>query len=236
MCTVIYLPTKKGSLLCSVRDENPNRKRATSPTLHPSEEHSFWSPIDREAGGTWWAVNELGYTVVLLNGAYENHLPNLQSYRKSRGLIVKELVQKTDIIAEWEQVDLVDIEPFTLVVKQNDLLVECRWDGSLKHTHLQDVHHPQIWSSSTLYSKEIQAYRESLFTAFIAQNPECPSDVVQFLNSNRDSENGFIMHRSEKLQSLSISIIEFSDQTFKWTYSDLISNEIDSKTIQLGTP
>jgi uncharacterized protein with NRDE domain len=48
-------------------------------------------PKDPKAGGTWYVVDENGTVLVLLNGAEEKHTIKL-SYRKSRGLIVLDII------------------------------------------------------------------------------------------------------------------------------------------------
>jgi uncharacterized protein with NRDE domain len=48
-------------------------------------------PEDPKAGGTWYVVDENGTVLVLLNGAEEKHTIKL-SYRKSRGLIVLDII------------------------------------------------------------------------------------------------------------------------------------------------
>ncbi|MGL1516781.1 NRDE family protein, partial [Vibrio parahaemolyticus] len=43
-------------------------------------------PKDPDGGGTWIALKENGDVAILLNGAFENHIP-AYPYRRSRGLI-----------------------------------------------------------------------------------------------------------------------------------------------------
>lgn len=218
--------------MCSVRDENPNRSHAKLPALQKSEMHDFWAPIDGAAGGTWWAVNELGHIVILLNGAFKNHLPNNRSFRKSRGLIVKELAEQTDLLEHWELLDLIDIEPFTLVIKQNDELYDCRWDGNKKHRKQMEMPGAYIWSSAPLYAPEIQLQRELLFNRFVENNPASAEDLLEFLYSYTDKENGFIMDRFEFLRSLSISVFLFTGSQIEISYKDLVTNEMSLQTIQ----
>ena len=57
-------------------------------------------PTDTEKGGTWIGLHEKGHLLVLLNGGFEMH-QRLERYRKSRGLIVKDLLDKEDPLKEW---------------------------------------------------------------------------------------------------------------------------------------
>lgn len=219
--------------MSSVRDENPNRARAKHPAIQKSDHIPFWAPIDPEAGGTWWAVNEFGHTLILLNGAFTNHLPNKRTYRKSRGLIVKELAEKVDLITEWEILNLSDIEPFTLIIKQFDNLYECRWDGNVKFTKEIDSNKEHIWSSATLYTQMVQQNRKHVFSEFLKSNPAKIADIVEFLFQYQENENGFIMHRSENLRSLSVSAFHFHYSSVDLYYHDLISEETSTETVQL---
>lgn len=222
--------------MSSVRDENPNRPRAKQPALQKSHNIQFWAPIDPEAGGTWWAVNEYGHTLILLNGAFTNHLPNTRSYRKSRGLIVKELAENADLITEWELLDLTDIEPFTLVIKQFDTLFECRWDGIMKFTKEINSKKEHIWSSATLYTQMVQQNRKQLFSDFLKSAPSETSEIIDFLNKYQEKDNGFIMRRFENLRSLSISTFHFHRSSVDIYYKDLISEETSNHTVQLRMP
>ena len=220
--------------MASVRDENPNRARAKQPALQRSANQDFWAPIDGQAGGTWWAVNRIGHTVILLNGAFINHLPNTRTYRKSRGLIVKELAEQMDLVDHWENLDLTDIEPFTLVIRQNNQVFDCRWDGRKKHTKELNPKEAAIWSSAPLYTREIQRYREQLFADFTQNDLIDIPEILEFLESYSDKDNGFIMRRWDFLQSLSISVFRFNGNDFDLFYKDLITGETSSQTHQLS--
>jgi uncharacterized protein with NRDE domain len=67
-------------------------------------------PKDPKAGGTWYVVDENGTVLVLLNGAEEKHTIKL-SYRKSRGLIVLDIIGNVSPRDFWNTIDLDGIEP-----------------------------------------------------------------------------------------------------------------------------
>nr|WP_294858463.1 NRDE family protein [uncultured Fluviicola sp.] len=236
MCTVIYIPTEKGAYLCSVRDENPLRERAGFPVEITTEKYRFWAPIDPLAGGTWWTVNQMGHTIILLNGAFTNHLPNTRLYQKSRGLIVKELSQETNLQEAWDQIDLRDIEPFTLILKYEKELIECRWNGQSKFWKKMDPEQAHIWASATLYPLEVRRQRELLFYDFISKPVSKISDIEDFLFRHSEPKNGFIMHRFEQLRSLSVSLFDFDDakSTLEIYYHDLLAQKKSNQIIQLS--
>jgi hypothetical protein len=127
-------------------------------------------PRDEEAGGTWIGSSYDSRLLCLLNGGFENHERKLP-YRKSRGLIVTELLAAPELSVALEAIGLEDIEPFTLVTvewKDELTLGEFVWDGAKKHRKLLSIG-AQIWSSSTclyndcfpsLFSPQIQLHRK----------------------------------------------------------------------------
>lgn len=233
MCTVIYIPSESGAYMCSVRDENPMRERAHFPKKITEKQAAFWAPIDPKGGGTWWTMNETGDLTILLNGAFHNHLPNTRSYRKSRGLIVIELSQEANFKNAWENLDLNDIEPFTLVHKSTDKLIECRWNGTNKFWKEVAIDQPHIWSSATLYPLEVRRKRELLFYEFLKTPVSKALEIEPFLFKYAEPVNGFIMHRLETLRSLSVSIMDIRKSSAEIYYHDLLSEKHQSNTISL---
>jgi len=75
----------------------------------------------------------------LLNGAFKKHIAQ-PPYRKSRGLVLLEIVEADEPQSFFKQLDLFDIEPFTVVLHQPGLLHEFRWDGKDKHSTLLDIY------------------------------------------------------------------------------------------------
>jgi uncharacterized protein with NRDE domain len=108
-------------------------------------------PKDPKAGGTWYVVDEKGTVLVLLNGANEKHVAGL-NYRKSRGLIVLDIIGNVSPRDYWNTIDLDRIEPFTIVLFQDQELFQLRWNGADKEAIKLDANE-NIWSSSTLYPK-----------------------------------------------------------------------------------
>jgi len=76
MCTVTYLPLKKGFILTSNRDERLLRKPSTVPQIQLINKVAVLFPRDMEANGTWMATAQNGRSVCLLNGAFEPHHHN----------------------------------------------------------------------------------------------------------------------------------------------------------------
>ena len=135
MCTVSFLPLENNDfILTSNRDETPLRK-TIAPDFYTENNAALLYPKDAFAGGTWIGISNQKRVICLLNGAFEKH-QRKEFYRKSRGIIVTELLAVEDAVSEIQQTNFIDIEPFTLVLIdfKNELKIfELVWDGQNKH-------------------------------------------------------------------------------------------------------
>lgn len=221
------------AIITSNRDEKVLRPSALPPEKYVINDKDIYFPKDPFAGGTWYAVAENGAVLVLLNGAEERHQlkPN---YRKSRGLIVLELISATSCIKAWEASNLEEIEPFTIVLFQDHRLYQLRWDEINKSTIELDLNSKYIWSSSTLYSKEIREGRKQLFEAFVDSNEVNQDSIFDFhrCTNAEDTENGLIINRAETLKTLSITQSIVSQHQVEMVYFDLQKQEKSSLIIE----
>ena len=177
MCTVSYIPINKFDfILTSSRDVPFVREKAIKPKEYIEDNVSIMYPKDGKSGGTWIGYSSKNRLICLLNGGFTNHIIK-SNYVKSRGIIVKELLKQTDIFSALSEINLINIEPFTLVIVDwnNDLqLIEFVWDGFKRHKIVlpQKMH---IWSSSTLYDKKTSLMRKQWFVEW--QNSFCPKHL-----------------------------------------------------------
>jgi hypothetical protein len=210
MCTVAFIPSAGRYFFASLRDENPARLKAEAPLLYEEDAVRFLAPKDPKAGGTWAGINRYENVIILLNGGFENHESTGQ-YRKSRGLIVNELLKSVYPVVEWSVMDMEGIEPYTLIIWSENNLFQLVWDGRNKHRLILDPQQPAIWSSSTLYSTQAKEKRKSLFDHWVSGQPFInPESFMNFFQSFHDEENGFLIHRAATLKTLSYSFIELS--------------------------
>lgn len=232
MCTVVFVPGNNKYCFASLRDEDPRRAKAVTPTLQSNNEVMYLSPVDPVGGGTWLGVNEMGYVIVLLNGGFEKH-PAGGTYLKSRGTIVKEILSSAMPVVDWMLMDMDNIEPYTLVVWADNNLFQLVWDGTAKHKVRLATDKPYLWSSSTLYNNKIKIYRRELFENWMATNPSISKKALfDFFNSFTDDENGFIMNRSEHIKTLSYSFVELTDnEAAVMNYLDL--QNLTDKTVAI---
>ncbi|WP_395056514.1 NRDE family protein [Flavobacterium sp.] len=212
MCTVSFVNVNDTIIITSNRDEKIIRPSAIPPGDYTINGKNVIFPKDPKAGGTWFVVDANGTVLVLLNGADEKHKVEL-SYRKSRGLIVLDIISSFSPKDFWQEINLENIEPFTLVLFQNNALFQLRWNGIQKETTPLDINKNHVWSSSTLYSREIREKRSNWFYTFLETNPEISEkEMLHFhrYTEDKNQENGLVINRNDEMKTLSItqSVIE----------------------------
>lgn len=226
MCTVTYLPVGNKVFFVSSRDEKHARADAIEPDFYYSITGTVLFPKDADAGGSWIALHENGNALVLLNGAFEAHAP-LPPYRKSRGLILTELIAAPDPLLLFREIDLSSIEPFTSVLWKEGHLFECVWDGNQKLVAEKSINEPQIWSSSTLYNEVIRAKRKGWFDAWLEiQRDRVLAELMDFhrVTGDGDAHNDLLMNRDGDLYTVSITGVELDTDVGRMTYLDLRNN------------
>jgi hypothetical protein len=150
-------------------------------------------------------------------------------------LIVLDLISSNSPIDEWNSIDLSDIEPFTIVLFQNKKLYQLRWNEVEKSTLNLDVNQNHIWSSSTLYPKEIREHRVELFKIFIVSNEISAEKLFQFHRYTKedDSENGLIINRNGELKTLSITQTVIQENKIVLSYHDLQNQQEFTNSITI---
>ena len=227
MCTVSFINSKGKIIITSNRDEQVIRPNAIEPKSYLVNNKTIFFPKDTKAGGTWYAIDEDGTVLVLLNGAVEKHTV-LPLYRKSRGLIVLDIISNLSPFIFWHNIDLDSIEPFTLVLFENKKLYLLRWDGFSKETSSLDSSQNYIWSSATLYSKEIREARDNLFYNYVdIKSVITEQEILNFhLNSeSNDNENGFVINRFDTLKTLSVTQTVIQNNKAAILHCDLLSQK-----------
>lgn len=233
MCTVTFIPTKKGIAITSNRDEHLSRGKATAPIKTASKTIELIYPKDPDAGGTWIATKNNGDTIVLLNGAFEKHISQ-SPYAKSRGLILLEIFNLENFTQSIHQFDLTNIEPFTIVYYLNNQLFEFRWNSKERFLRELDIHHSYIWSSATLYNTEISNKRKEWFKQWQLRNLS-PSqyEIIHFhlTAGDGDAYDNLKMNRDNQLFTVSISSILIGKNYSDFIYVDFYGNKTTNERI-----
>ncbi|MEM8846997.1 MAG: NRDE family protein [Bacteroidota bacterium] len=226
MCTVSFIANKGNYFITSNRDEHVSRPTAFEPKKELVNDMEIVFPKDPKAGGTWFAINELGHVGVLLNGAFKRH-KSTGNYRKSRGLVLLDIMSKESPESYVNEIDLKGIEPFTLVLFQQGRLMELRWDENEKHGKPLSTSQSYIWSSATLYDEDAIQHRASLFSNFMKSTERLnPENIVDFHSNNHsDFENGFIIDRETGLKTFSVTQAILKEDDTSLHHFDLLNDK-----------
>ena len=161
----------------------------------------------------------------MLNGADEKHIV-LGNYKKSRGLIVLEIIGSHSPSEAWKSIDLNNIEPFTLVLFENHNLYQLRWNGEEKNVLELNPNQNHIWSSSTLYTAAIRDKRASWFATFLDTKPDVSAtELFNFhrYTEEKNEENGLVINRNNLMKTLSITQTVIDKNKVELFHHDLIN-------------
>jgi hypothetical protein len=227
MCTVTFIPTPDGFYLTSNRDESRRRGRAHAPAVYNEGIGKLIYPTDADAGGSWIVLRKKATAAVLLNGAFRKH-ERTPPYRMSRGLVLLQIIRKSDPLEYFSGMGLDGVEPFTLVLYYWGDLWDCRWDGLRKHIHSLDRSSPHIWSSATLYEETVAGERERWFKEWLGSRDRiAPGDIVAFHREAGagDIRNSLVMNRDNELYTVSVTSIIVKHDDARMVYHDLRTGE-----------
>ncbi|MEA1898190.1 MAG: NRDE family protein [Bacteroidota bacterium] len=234
MCTVTYIPPteEKVFILSSNRDEKVFRP-TLAPAVYENAGLKICYPRDTKAGGSWIAINDNGRLCCLLNGAYEAHQKK-DFHTLSRGKVLVELASsRMGAFEFFSKKDLSAVEPFTIItIDKKNLKIETFnefiWDGQKKHYRFLDANQAHLWSSVTLYNKNVRKIREQWFQNFLATSKidNSPENVMLFHSGKHTSDKSLnlVMEGNGGLKTVSITQVIPRKKGFKMEYSDLISN------------
>jgi len=135
MCTLTFVPAEDGYLVGMNRDELLTRPVALPPKRFQRGGMEMAYPSE-SSGGTWIACNDRGNLLALLNWNASGS-PRLGEKRKTRGLVIAELIGEPDLPAadsHFQQMNLDGLFPFRLVgvFRSERVVNEWRWDGTAK--------------------------------------------------------------------------------------------------------
>ena len=177
------------------------------------------------------ALRNDGTAIVLLNGAFERHVPKYP-YRKSRGLVLLDIVNEENCLQKFNDYDLTNIEPFTIVLYSDSCLYECIWNGIEKIITEKFTDEKHIWSSVTLYDVEFRKKKEAFFMQLISSKGELTKDdILSFHHSKQDLQNGFIINRNEQLLTFSVTQIILDEAKNSFYHHDIRNDKEYTQTI-----
>lgn len=236
MCTLTYLPVDGGYIFTHNRDERMDRPTSQKFQTKLINGSKVFYPEDLEAHGSWFGYSERGTAACLLNGGskrYERNPP----YRKSRGLVVLESFEFEALESFYEEYSFKGIEPFTLLIRSEKEFGKIVHNLNATHLEMLDPDKNQIWSSTTLYTKEVRDKRKGWFKDWLSKDPRLTPENVQRFHSNAgegDTENDLVMSRWGFLRTLSITQITQGKSEAQLVYRDFIQESTDRLTLKLS--
>jgi uncharacterized protein with NRDE domain len=233
MCTVSYVPLQKGFVLTSNRDEHVHRAKALLPKKYPINGEAVGYPLDPKGKGSW-IVSSRNYTLSLLNGGLEAHVP-ARRYKKSRGLVLLDFFEYGHIDQFINHYNFSGLEPFTLLILRHNALKinKLVWDGRQLYVKKINPKIAQILSSTQLYSPEIIKKREQGFDAYLGQLSERSPEAILELHESGidlDSENNFVMKRPNGVQTVSITQVIYDQNETMLSYKPISETNVWSIT------
>jgi len=236
MCTVTIIPINKTDfVLTSNRDEAPNRV-SLKPEIHIVDDTKMLFPKDKLAGGSWIGVSDKNRVLCVLNGAFVRH-ERQTKYRLSRGVVMRDLLMCESIESAVQDYDLIDVEPFTLVIADWNARLqffELIWDGTEKHFKTLPLE-PKVWSSSTLYTEEMKQERHEWFETFKSENKLDAESLMQFhkITHIDNTDYGVIMNRGF-VKTTSITQINKVKDTIAMRFNNLEDASISETEFKLS--
>ena len=161
MCTLTVVTRNDMYLMAMNRDEKIARRTGFPPEIHEFEGAKAIYPSDG-GGGTWFATNEYGIALALLN--WNDVTPHsMDDKTRSRGQVIPALIDSrslSDLYAVFDVSNLKGMMPFRLVgvFPSEQEIWEWRWDSKQLglRTHVWESRH---WFSSSLSDDRAESLR-----------------------------------------------------------------------------
>ncbi len=228
MSTVTYLPYKDKIFITVNRDERPSRQESLAPSVKNFPSGKILYPQNAQTGGTWIGIHNNGNAMVMVQGAFAPHMRK-DAYRTSRGLVFLEIFDADNPVRKFNETDLNDIEPFTLIVwlKQNGTLWEMRWDEYEKFVTSLPADLPHMWSSASLFDEHMMQRRRKWFDDWRLSQDVITGEGIRWFHEH--GGEGFerlnLNVNQGATHTLSITGIEISEDRSVMYYHDLKTGE-----------
>lgn len=224
MCTVTFIPLQNNDfILTSNRDEHRLRE-TVAPQKYTENGVEMVFPKDKKSGGTWIGTSSKNRLVCVLNGAFEKHKKK-NIYRKSRGLIAKEILKSENFEKYIIDLNLKEIEPFTMIIVDwNNTQLQCFeliWDEKLKYFNKMN-NEPKIWSSSTLYEASIKELRKKWFNDWQSSEEKTSESMLKFHHLEKGPKEQSILMYRPNIQTVSVTQVQKITSKITIYYEDVV--------------
>lgn len=167
MCIVSFYKVNNQVLLTHNRDESIHRPSSSVVEERIFGNQSYFSPVDQEKQGTWIFYSSQ-YVACILNGGKTKPAALKNEYKKSRGIVLLELLNYKSVEEFVQNQDLKGIAPFTIVVydRKNEKTFLLFWDENTLEINDLTNQDFVFRASSTLYSLDKMIELEKKFPTF----------------------------------------------------------------------
>ncbi|PKH03053.1 hypothetical protein CXF72_08165 [Psychromonas sp. MB-3u-54] len=198
MCTLSVLRLSNSLVITMNRDEARLRHEAGLKQQQKNGVERLY-PIDGQAGGTWFGVNNHGVVLALLNRYQDPQ----SSTAPTRGNIIPQALAYGNVKLVKKHLSEQSYQyynPFDLVLMSGRECLHLSWNGRHLSTH-NVCQAALLLSSSALNTEAVLAKRQRHFQQWLAQLPELSAaEVLQkiHLQHNPDSQgDSVLMDRSD---------------------------------------
>ena len=240
MCTVTYLPNPDNNqdgnqfILTSNRDETPKRSAVGITKIERFGKDLLY-PQDPLAKGTWIATSNANQLVCVLNGAFEKH-KHRPPYRLSRGIMALDFFSFENAQSFFSTYEFEGIEPFTMIIFDDGILYELRWDETMAWVKELPVDQTHIWASCTLYNKDWQKKRRKWFYEWEEKNKVFTQKAILDFHRNAgegNTEFDLVMNWGNKVRTTSITSVYKKQDQVEMHFEDILNNEIIKSSIDI---
>ena len=215
MSSVSLQRDESGLCILFNRDERRTRSEALPPAITELKGRQILRPVDSDKGGTWFAVNQFGLAVGLLNNyQLESRTPE---NARSRGELVMEIATSANLEeAEAALHFALDRDPypaFSLLVWHGDEVK--KWDWAVEKLSFTPRPEPLITSSSW-ETERVETWRKFFYDEKVKSGEW---DAVKFHRHviPGDEASSVCMSRDTS-RTVSLTICRITDSESRLTY------------------
>jgi hypothetical protein len=233
MCTISSIASGNKMIFTFNRDEDPGRNATEYMAKKQLPNKTIYFPKDPLSGGSWMVADNRGNVAMLFNGALQKY-EKTGNYKQSRGILLLETGSEENMLDAFTKKDLEGIEPFSILLYENRKLYRLIWNGNEKNCSLLPKNQNHIFSSATIYTQAVRQLRETWLEQYAKQNRLHEASMFHFHKNMQpqDMENGLVINRSNRLQTISITQAVISDSNTIINQEDLINNQLHQSTIE----
>ena len=215
------------------RDELRARRETGLLNSRTCNSARLFYPVDISSGGTWFGASNRGVILALLNRYQAPERANA----RSRGHIIPSALEQGSAEAVTESLHALNVSeynPFDLFLITKKQVMHFSWDGENYRAQEKSFGHWFMFTSSSLKTEEVIAYREDLFKAWSTEMGKKLTDaseplrgfhLIQFVGMESHS----VLMERERSHTKSIMQADINGKSMTLNYlPDILEKSIDA--------